>query len=188
MSLSVRLRERVIGIHTKEQLNNGYKKQWRSQSHFTRYLCDRRLVHCALDHVIPEVREHGLINAVNDDLQSLNVDYKFIHSDDSNLYTQYLRVLLDNNARPELLAHVYCFYGAHLSGGGKQVAHTAASVLPPWFFVESKYFNVDGTDDKRKEMTRLIDDESVYMSVSDATACIHEVETAYRFASMLLAR
>lgn len=186
MSLSQCLRERVICNHTKQQLSNSFVKQWRDQDHFKQYLRDRCVVHNVLDAVIPEPSiDMGLVHRLHNDLQSLDIDYTHTTSS-TNLYAEYLTTLLENRARPELVAHAYCFIGAHVSGGGTQIASSATGVLPPWFLDGSAYFNIPNRDQMRMEIVRLIDMEATYMSARDMMVCVQEVDVGYRFATLML--
>ena len=185
MSLSQCLKERVISIHSKQQLSNNYTKVWRDQDHFAGYLSSRRNVHALLDTVIPGVVDIGLVHRLHTDLQSLDIDYMHV-TPRTNLYTEYLAALHENRARGELVAHAYCYVGAHISGGGAQIASTASGVLPPWFLWQSEYFNIPDRDSLRKDIIRYIDQEATYMTPIEMVECVQEVDTAYRFATLLL--
>ena len=180
MRLSHCLRSRVMHNHTKEQREGVFHKTWRDRGHFIRYLNDRCLVHAVLDPVFPE--SPGFTGCLHNDLRALDADY-MTAVPETNLYSQYLHVLREKRARPLLLAHAYCFIGAHLSGGGKQIASSASDVLPVGFLDESMYYN---TTASMGAIVSAIDQEALYMPCAELTDCIQEIDTAYRFGTMLL--
>jgi len=179
------MKERVIQIHTKQQLQNTFVKRWRDQEHFMKYLAQRQKIHNVLDPIIPGVMDIGLTHRLHTDLQSLHIDYTHIIPTE-NLYLEYLTALSQNKARGELVAHAYCFVLAHISGGGTQIASSAKGVLPPWFLQQSEYFNIENRDKIRDDMIRSIDQEATYMTPIEMVECVQEVDTAYRFISLLL--
>lgn len=184
LTITDKMKGRVMQLHSKQQLNHKVTKTWRSGDHFTQYLANRYTVHTQLDPVI-RVPSLDTTARLSYDLQSLDLDWAATYNTDS-LYGDYCKALVKDNFRPALIAHYYCFILAHVVGGGLSIAQTARGQLPSGWLEQSKYYNIPGSQGLRQQIIDEIIGEATYWTDKEEQSCLEEVEVAYRFAMVLL--
>lgn len=183
LTITDKMKGRVMQLHSKQQLQHKVSKVWRSESHFTQYLVNRYGIHKQLDLVIPS--KIDTTARLADDLQSLDIDWASTYNTES-LYKDYCQALVKDNFRPALIAHYYCFILAHIVGGGYSIAASAQEHLPAGWLVQSQYYNISDPGALRQSIVDDIHDEATYWTGKDEQHCLDEVEVAYRFAMLLL--